>query len=133
MKKAVKKKVTVKPMKDKCKEYGISTEGMLKAEIMSKLFQRIIDDDEGAGDECAAGNDEGAAGNEQVAGDAGPGAGDEVASVDECAAGNEQDAGDAGPAQSKSEECCWMRGNWLSFVQNIAKQCDYMGRLPHLW
>ena len=35
--------------------------------------------------------------------------------------------------QPKVESKCWMKGNWLSFTANIAKQIAYLGPLPLLW
>jgi len=101
MRKAV-KKITLKSMKDKCIEYRISTDKMLKAEVQVNLFQKIVGHSICQGDEGAGG--EGEEGIEQ----------------------------DAEQAHSKFE-CCWMKGNWLSFVVNIAQQCDHMGRLMNLW
>ena len=31
--------------------------------------------------------------------------------------------------ESKSENMCWNRGNWLSFMANIVAQIDYLGAL----
>ena len=33
----------------------------------------------------------------------------------------------------KSENMCWNRGNWLSFMANIVAQIDYLGALHLLW
>jgi hypothetical protein len=35
--------------------------------------------------------------------------------------------------KSKSENMCWNRGNWLSFMANIVAQIDYLGALHLLW
>ena len=35
--------------------------------------------------------------------------------------------------KSKSDDMCWNRGNWLSFMANIVAQIDYLGALHLLW
>ena len=36
-------------------------------------------------------------------------------------------------AKSKKEKMCWNKGNWLSFVVNIARQIEYLGLLYLIW
>ena len=36
-------------------------------------------------------------------------------------------------AKSKKEKMCWNKGNWLSFMANIARQIEYLGPLHLIW
>ena len=45
---------------------------------------------------------------------------------------NQEDAGGTA-TKPKVEKMCWNKGNWLSFMANIARQIDYLGPLHLIW
>ena len=94
------KKITVNQLQAKCVQLKFPYEGMLKAEIQTKLFKVIL---EGSQTEVE---------------------------VNPIAPENEPDSQNK---KSKSENMCWNRGNWLSFMANIVAQIDYLGALHLLW
>ena len=47
------------------------------------------------------------------------------------ASGN--DGAETNETQVKRERKCWNRGNWLSFLTNIAGQIHYLGPLQLIW
>ena len=94
------KKITLKQLQAKCVQLKFPYEGMLKAEIQTKLFKVIL---EGSQTEVE---------------------------VNPIAPENEPDSQNK---KSKSENMCWNRGNWLSFMANIVAQIDYLGALHLLW
>ena len=46
---------------------------------------------------------------------------------------NGDDTSGSTNAKSKKEKMCWNKGNWLSFMANIARQIEYLGPLHLIW
>ena len=47
--------------------------------------------------------------------------------------GNNNDDEEEDVPTTKRETRCWNKGNWLSFLANIAGQIEYLGPLQHIW
>jgi len=45
----------------------------------------------------------------------------------------EQECNGESSSNCNSEEMCWNKGNWLSFMANISAQIDYLGPLHLIW
>ena len=81
-------------------------EGILKAEIQTKLFKVILEGSQTKVEE------------------------DNIEADNPLVPKNEPHSQNK---KSKSENMCWNRGNWLSFMANIVTQIDYLGALHLLW